>query len=872
MARTLLSAKGGGRLLHSRVLGPSRSGSRLPCGQIRAGGCLVAKNRTEFKPFGVESRARHYRLAFLVDADSCPPELLDSLFETNYGLWGGRFNPIVPVRNGEIDEAFWSLLKCVDPDLIYTYTSLTPTTIDRIEREIGPWRIEAHPPHLSGPGQSAHYSPSLSQELVKSRQVLPLLMSQSGFIAPSPITLLTYFTDWKTPLNKDLVRLVARNFGIVYENTHPFLPEEWPRLQIQNNWTPWDLFHCIAHTPNLLFPFQASAAHAIQPPRSDVGRDEYCMLVGDSAETWLYFWNHIFLVRDFLRLGWNSLCLAPALLREDSFIGPLREFLKHHARRSGNSPSSLTLLSFECSESELSELKERILNGIDVLPRSKKLVRRIDVIPRDKKLVPGEFPRLDVARPEIYVGWGIEATTHQQGTSRESLFSPPRSRVPIDQGTWVMDLRVQYFPQFNFYGNEVLSWKLPRRAGVAEAFFNQRRCRVDANYCLSTEMRHLEPFILRVPAEAEMFHRAAGVIEIDSYDSNLRIVRKKPRFRRLSPWDKGLYLNGVLEIFGGLQSASRFFGHSYWRGVFERLSVGAAAKEAGLFERVRNALEKKRPLMASQLAGGHAKPIEWLSNLVIRHARELHVRQDEISFAELESSFQEQREQFMRANPGFRKASSPEEIDEDRKAAKADLIGVLQELTDRGVLQQGIGVRCTNCGSWLWREMGSLRQKVECDGCNATVPVPVESVWRYRLNSLVRNGIALHGCVPVVCALRKLRERARESFIYTHGVALFKEYDDAKPEAEIDLLCISDGWLVCGEVKSSASDFTRDELTKLARIAADIRADQVAISAFIDSGGLIQQHINTLAGLLPAGCAAVTCGPSQSAFEPQPYP
>ncbi len=872
MARTLLSAKGGGRLLHSRVLGPSRSGSRLPCGQIRAGGCLVAKNRTEFKPFGVESRARHYRLAFLVDADSCPPELLDSLFETNYGLWGGRFNPIVPVRNGEIDEAFWSLLKCVDPDLIYTYTSLTPTTIDRIEREIGPWRIEAHPPHLSGPGQSAHYSPSLSQELVKSRQVLPLLMSQSGFIAPSPITLLTYFTDWKTPLNKDLVRLVARNFGIVYENTHPFLPEEWPRLQIQNNWTPWDLFHCIAHTPNLLFPFQASAAHAIQPPRSDVGRDEYCMLVGDSAETWLYFWNHIFLVRDFLRLGWNSLCLAPALLREDSFIGPLREFLKHHARRSGNSPSSLTLLSFECSESELSELKERILNGIDVLPRSKKLVRRIDVIPRDKKLVPGEFPRLDVARPEIYVGWGIEATTHQQGTSRESLFSPPRSRVPIDQGTWVMDLRVQYFPQFNFYGNEVLSWKLPRRAGVAKAFFNQRRCRVDANYCLSTEMRHLEPFILRVPAEAEMFHRAAGVIEIDSYDSNLRIVRKKPRFRRLSPWDKGLYLNGVLEIFGGLQSASRFFGHSYWRGVFERLSVGAAAKEAGLFERVRNALEKKRPLIASQLAGGHAKPIEWLSNLVIRHARELHVRQDEISFAELESSFQEQREQFMRANPGFRKASSPEEIDEDRKAAKADLIGVLQELTDRGVLQQGIGVRCTNCGSWLWREMGSLRQKVECDGCNATVPVPVESVWRYRLNSLVRNGIALHGCVPVVCALRKLRERARESFIYTHGVALFKEYDDAKPEAEIDLLCISDGWLVCGEVKSSASDFTRDELTKLARIAADIRADQVAISAFIDSGGLIQQHINTLAGLLPAGCAAVTCGPSQSAFEPQPYP
>lgn len=90
------------------------------------------------------------------------------------------------------------------------------------------------------------------------------------------------------------------------------------------------------------------------------------------------------------------------------------------------------------------------------------------------------------------------------------------------------------------------------------------------------------------------------------------------------------------------------------------------------------------------------------------------------------------------------------------------------------------------------------------------------------MNSLVRNGIALHGCVPVTSALKYLRERARESFIYTHGVALFKDYGDSKPEAEIDLLCISNGKLVCGEVKSSASEFTREELAKLARVAADI--------------------------------------------------
>src|SRR5664280_2104279 len=211
-------------------------------------------DRTEFKPFGVESRARPYRLAFLVDLEACPPELLDALFEVNYGLWGGRFNPIVPVCKGDIDEAFWSLLRYVDPDLVYTYTPLTRTTIDRIDQEIVPWRIEAHPAHLAATLPIPHFFPSATEGLVKSGQVLPLLMSQqAGFASGVAASLLTYFHDWKSPLNRELVRLVTRNFGIVQERAFPQVPDEWARLRVQNNWTPWELFQCIADTPNLLF-------------------------------------------------------------------------------------------------------------------------------------------------------------------------------------------------------------------------------------------------------------------------------------------------------------------------------------------------------------------------------------------------------------------------------------------------------------------------------------------------------------------------------------------------------------------------------------------------------------------------------------------
>jgi len=239
--------------------------------------------RAEFRPFRVESKARPYRLAFLVNPDACPPELLDSLFDFNYGVWGGRFNPIIPVRDGQIDEAFWFLLKYVDPDLLYTYTPLAQGT----------------------------------------------------------------------------------------------------------------------------------------------------------------------------------------------------------------------------------------------------------------------------NRPEVYVGWGAFATTYQQATSRESLLSPPRSQVPIDQGTWVMDLRVEYLPQFAFYANEVLFWKLPRRLGVAEAFFPHASCRIDIDYSISVEMRVSSSFMLRIPDEGELLHRVAGVMQTRTYDTNLNFRQVEQKFRRMSAWDKGLYLNGILNLLKG---------------------------------------------------------------------------------------------------------------------------------------------------------------------------------------------------------------------------------------------------------------------------------------------------------------------------------
>jgi len=282
-------------------------------------------------------------------------------------------------------------------------------------------------------------------------------------------------------------------------------------------------------------------------------------------------------------------------------------------------------------------------------------------------------------------------------------------------------------------------------------------------------------------------------------------------------------------------------------------------------------LAKRKQAIASQLAIGGTEPIEWLSNLVIQLSREQRSDEADITFTELEEAFHLQREQYIATDPNFRQDISAEGVRRDQEEATQRLRSVLQGLTDAGVLLEGIRVRCTNCGSGYWKEMGTVHQKMPCEGCGATIHAPVEATWRYRLNSLVRNGIALHGCLPVIVALHDLREKAHDAFIYTPGVVLFRNWEDQEPAAEIDILCISDGQLVCGEVKSSASEFTSDELNKLANIAREVRANMVVISAFRDEKKQIGKLILELGKMIHPGCSVTSVGPSGWDLGPNPH-
>lgn len=539
-------------------------------------------DQAEVKPFAVLSRARSCRVAFLIDPDACPPELIDALFETNYSFWGGRFNPIIPVRNGAIENPFWQLLRYADPDIVYTYVKLSLDVIRRIEREVVPFRIEAHPEWMLE-RQQPSYAPNFRHELVPSHRLIPILLSMRSWSLQKP-KLLTFKASWNWPFK----RPVMRNFGLFEQTLLSRPPEGTDELEITTNSTYSDLLDRLAKAGPIVFPFQLAEALSGFGRPDQSTEPEYSIIVGDNVETWIHFWNRIFLIPNPMGSGWNSLCLQKEVLTDTTFVGSLREFLKRFVYRRGQNPSELRFRSFELAEQELRELASPIVNGIDAYGSY-------------QILKAGEFPPLTTSKPVIFpmgfpgpAGQPRFGPTQQQAVTRNSLLQPPESPINLSQGIWVMDLEVEYVPKYSFYSNEMLWWQLPRRLAAAQAFVPNALARIDRKHAISVEMRHYGPFALQVPTDKEMLHRVLGIGSKARYSEDLELEHSSSRFDWAEASDKALYTNGIIDLFGGLQHAGRMFQSKFWRSIFEKLARRGGESEPKLFDSVRNSLSKNR--------------------------------------------------------------------------------------------------------------------------------------------------------------------------------------------------------------------------------------------------------------------------------------
>src|SRR4029078_9802796 len=109
---------------------------------------------------------------------------------------------------------------------------------------------------------------------------------------------------------------------------------------------------------------------------------------------------------------------------------------------------------------------------------------------------------------------------------------------------------------------------------------------------------------------------------------------------------------------------------------------------------------------------------------------------------------------------------------------------------------------------------------------------PHNPEWSYRLNDLVANALRRSGALATFQALRRVGQLnfLREPFIYLTPQNVYKP-GEKKPFTDLDLVCLSEGHFLIGEVKSKAGGFYPADIERLGEVATAILPDRLVFAA-----------------------------------------
>lgn len=153
---------------------------------------MVESNKTYIKTL-----PRHNRIVIFID-DGVKEQVLRNIMDANLHVWGGRYNPIIPVSNNIVSDEWLNVLKHFDPDYVYYSKKINLQTLKTLNvfqpKDYVEFDDENN--HFNLNGLNIH---SLLYRHVQSN------------LNDTKLTLLHYGGNWDMPLiAKDFYRL---NFG-----------------------------------------------------------------------------------------------------------------------------------------------------------------------------------------------------------------------------------------------------------------------------------------------------------------------------------------------------------------------------------------------------------------------------------------------------------------------------------------------------------------------------------------------------------------------------------------------------------------------------------------------------------------------------------
>lgn len=697
--------------------------------------------------YNIYTTARHSKYVFLVDQSFGYNNILNLIYK-NLALWGGRFNPIIPVDNNVISKNYLDfLIYYNDPDIVY-YSNGVDIELVKKMKLFNPCEYLCLDNETIVKGVNSFY---LISQYDDNR---PVLIPSELWNVDSPLK--SYFR-----INYDL-----RDFLIISEIEQA---KNHPQIEITS-----DNFNNLSKILIEERPLIQSSFSAIHSDNSRFTSDyshykEFeIVLAKDESDIkdLIYYWNRIHYDGcNFLYIKLNQL----DTLIEDDFWSKTIE------NTSCGDYNSISVSSFSLNKDEIQDLIER------------------------------KFKKIKTFKTFVYKN--VSDFPFEIKSASINLFksSEPRSLHKFNSEKSQIMLSPLSFVKNTGFGSSDWSWCVDM-----DIFKSEENGDIELQYPLTTASAYFLQNIQKSRIRNEGRGLSFIVNNHWTFDGIVRVA--VPHINSLvkqlisSPVIGGqLTCNRILDI--KLHDASR------------KLKAFLNLFDNDFFY-VENVLSDK----------------VWM-DLFENLSTSTKIAGDSISFNEILNATMQVME-----NNGLELGQKGETY-QNIENLELGLKNTMQQFCNSSILFNGFNIKCTYCSSKFWYDINSVKGNIQCKGCNQVFKLPIELIFHYKLNDLIKNNIyqidrvGKDGNLTVIRTLALLERESRRSFQYVPQIELFDDLQTNKPFTDLDIFCISDGKLIIGEAKHNSKAFKENRnkaLESLVEVSNLIHPDILVLTCSVD--------------------------------------
>lgn len=746
---------------------------------------------------------RPHRTLYVFNETLITFDQIDQIIEYNLRKWGGRYNFVLTVKRNKISDAQWQFLKRYDPDFVRLYIPVTKKLAIDLDTKITPLQV------VNGISRQ-HFSPHAEHEGIS---ILPTQRNirQVSNAFGSDVYIVLFDVD--ECQDEAIKKFILRNFGVLdlREMSNQVL-ERYPHklvIKITDKQSFINAMMSFNDFKPYVFPIQLSSiGDYIDDDRSIDNENNFYVFVGDSPLDLLDSWNNLFYLQSWTRTRLRQIWIPISMAEDTELVESLKKFIHGRADPYGHGQKKAVFSSRMISEQRLNTIATSLTDGTWLFKEAR--VKVSEIYPNYSDYFSFDRIKTDMV--------------HLRGAGKEEkiIVPPPEIEEGVMGGEyWMNDLYVQV-PERKVVPVNFETWlQLPKNNSVAHTVVDgaARIIKDGVPSVLTSRSSQFHPIsqdlTIKLPRTWETFASIIMNTRKPYFTDDVRAKYIKPYKYDIEISNAGRHIHGFLEVFGSLEGAYQVFEERHWRLFFDLMANVSQEKEGKRLNDIKTQLQKKVASMVSDpttLTNGQF--IEWLSHNLQKTAKMyIAANPKAVPFSVLERIVKNELSNYNTRNPSNK-----------FKYSKKQTIEALSRLTDAGAILIGYELTCPSCINKEWRALNEVDQSIECRGCGYEYTFSPETEIKYKLNSVIENGIRIRGVVPVVLGLGSLFRDAKHYFDFLPPVDIYKK---KKHLTDLDICCVIDGQFIIGEVKAQQGLFHPSDFQKIIALAKEIHPDKV---------------------------------------------